>query len=64
MVATRTLGNRSKRPWQTMAAMVQVSQAGNPDQVAKAAHLLKETKRNLYRILAEEETAPGGSTSA
>lgn len=49
---------------QTMAAMVQVSQAGNPDQVAKAAQLLKETKRNLYRILAEEESVPGGSTSA
>jgi DNA-binding PadR family transcriptional regulator len=45
---------------QTMGALVQVSEAGNPEQVAKAAQLMKEAKRNLYRILAEDETdAPG-----
>jgi len=49
---------------QTVAAMVQVSQAGNPEQVAKAAQLIKETKRNLYLILAEEDADPAKSDLA
>lgn len=49
---------------QTVAAMVQVSQAGNPEQVAKAAQLIKETKRNLYLILAEEDAEPTKSDLA
>ncbi len=40
---------------QTIGAVGQVTRAGNSAQVGKAAQLLKETRRNLYRILAEDE---------
>jgi DNA-binding PadR family transcriptional regulator len=39
------------------AATVQVGQAGSDDQVTKARQLLAETRKGLYRILAEEESA-------
>ncbi|MHB8312013.1 MAG: PadR family transcriptional regulator [Candidatus Dormibacteria bacterium] len=42
---------------QTAGALVQVVRAGNPAQMARATHLLRETKRGLYRILAEDEAA-------
>lgn len=41
--------------WQTGAAAMQVLQAGNEAQVARAREILTETRRSLYRILAEEE---------
>jgi len=41
---------------QTAGALVQVVHAGDPAQVARAAQLVRETKRGLYRILAEDET--------
>ncbi|MGD1053125.1 MAG: PadR family transcriptional regulator [Candidatus Dormibacteria bacterium] len=37
------------------AATVQVGQAGNATQVARARQLLSETRKALYRILAEED---------
>jgi DNA-binding PadR family transcriptional regulator len=37
------------------AAVAQVSQAGTPEQVARAAELLTNTRRELYRILAEDD---------
>ena len=42
------------------AATIQVGQAGSDAQVAKARQLLADTRKGLYRILAEEdpETAP------
>jgi DNA-binding PadR family transcriptional regulator len=40
------------------AAAVQVAQAGSEAQVAKARKLLGDTRKGLYRILAEEEAAP------
>jgi DNA-binding PadR family transcriptional regulator len=43
---------------QVGAAVVQVAQAGTPEQVAEAAELLAQTRRSLYRILAEDPTAP------
>lgn len=46
---------------QTAGAVTQVAHAGDPAQVAKAALLMKETKRNLYRILAEDEAESGSS---
>ena len=49
---------------QTAGALIQVAHAGNPGQVAKAAQLLKETKRNLYRILAEDEAEEESSNPA
>lgn len=52
---------------QTHAAVIQVAHAGGPAQVAKAAQLMKETRRNLYRLLAEDEgpseTSGGGDAS-
>jgi DNA-binding PadR family transcriptional regulator len=38
---------------QTGMAIVQVAQAGSPAQIAKAAEVLAETRRTLYRLLAE-----------
>ncbi|MGC2192767.1 MAG: PadR family transcriptional regulator [Candidatus Dormiibacterota bacterium] len=46
---------------QAAGALIQVSRAGNPGQVAKAAQQMRETKRNLYRILAEDEAEAGAS---
>ncbi|CAL9400818.1 hypothetical protein SUDANB121_01467 [Nocardiopsis dassonvillei] len=46
------------------AAAFQVAQAGTPDQVERAKRLLAEGKRGLYRILAEDETAPGDGSAA
>jgi len=39
---------------QSGAAVLQVARAGNPQQVARAAQILDETRRQLYRVLAEE----------
>ncbi len=41
------------------AATVQVTQAGNAAQVAKATRLLTETRKGLYRILAEDADTAG-----
>jgi DNA-binding PadR family transcriptional regulator len=49
---------------QAVGAVIQVAHAGNPAQVAKAAQLMKETKRNLYRILAEDETEEAAADSS
>lgn len=48
---------------QAAGALIQVTRAGNPGQVARAAQLMRETKRSLYRILAEDESEAevGGS---
>jgi DNA-binding PadR family transcriptional regulator len=40
---------------QVGAAVMQVAHAGNDDQVAKAAQILTETRRSLYRLLAEDD---------
>jgi DNA-binding PadR family transcriptional regulator len=37
------------------AAAMQVGHAGHPEQIARALELLGETRRGLYRILAEEK---------
>ncbi len=36
-------------------AITQVAQAGNPEQTQRAAELLAQTRRELYKILAEED---------
>jgi DNA-binding PadR family transcriptional regulator len=43
---------------QVGAAVLQVGQAGTSEQVAAAAELLAETRRSLYRILAEDPETP------
>ena len=41
-------------------AALQVAQAGSPAQSAEARKILAETRRALYRLLAEDEDAAGG----
>ncbi|QIS07610.1 PadR family transcriptional regulator [Nocardia brasiliensis] len=41
---------------QVMGAAAQVASVGTPEQAARAADLLIETRKSLYRILAEDET--------
>lgn len=41
----------------TAKAAAQVAQEGDPDKIAQAVELLKETRRGLYRILAEDSEA-------
>ena len=36
-------------------AFMQVMRAGTPDQIAEATKLVRQTRRSLYRILAEED---------
>ncbi|MFF0492308.1 PadR family transcriptional regulator [Nocardia sp. NPDC003482] len=40
---------------QLMGAVAQVARAGTPEQAAKAAEVLTEARRALYRILADDE---------
>ena len=46
---------------QVMAATLQLSQVGSPAMTAEARKLLVETRRGLYRLLAEDD---GGSADA
>ncbi|WP_405138494.1 PadR family transcriptional regulator [Nocardia sp. NBC_01388] len=41
---------------QLMGAVAQVASVGTPEQAAKAAEILTEARRSLYRILAEDDT--------
>ena len=49
------------------AAIAQTAHAGTPDQIRSAERLLKQTRRSLYEVLADEDTdedtddEPGGS---
>jgi DNA-binding PadR family transcriptional regulator len=43
---------------QVGAAVMQIAYAGNPEQVAQAREVLAETRRSLYRILAEDAPEP------
>jgi DNA-binding PadR family transcriptional regulator len=43
---------------QVGAAVMQIAYAGNPAQVAEAREVLAETRRSLYRILAEDAPEP------
>lgn len=47
--------------FQVMGATRQVVHAGTPEQVAAARALLKETRRSLYRLLAEDDEAEPGA---
>ena len=40
---------------QVGAAVMQVAHAGNDGQIAKAAQILGDTRRSLYRLLADDE---------
>jgi DNA-binding PadR family transcriptional regulator len=43
--------------WQAGAAAMQVMHSGNEAQVARAKEVLAETRRSLYRILADDDAA-------
>ena len=45
---------------QLALATMQVVGAGNEDQMRRAREALAETRRTLYRILAEDDAAGGG----
>jgi DNA-binding PadR family transcriptional regulator len=51
------MGTRNLRTtaFQVMGAVMQVAAAGDERQVARAESLLKETRKSLYRLLAEDE---------
>ncbi|MGH7642577.1 MAG: PadR family transcriptional regulator [Candidatus Dormibacteria bacterium] len=49
---------------QTAIAATQVSRAGSALQVRRAIQLMKETRRNLYRILAEDDSDMDSSESS
>jgi DNA-binding PadR family transcriptional regulator len=42
--------------FQVGAAVIQVSRAGSRSQVAKAREILEEARRQIYQVLAEDET--------
>ncbi len=54
-------GARSLRAtaFQVMGAVTQVAAAGDDHQVARAVSLLKETRKSLYRLLAEDDDGQG-----
>lgn len=43
---------------QLIAAALQITQVGSPEAVAKARQLLAETRRGLYRLLADDGASP------
>lgn len=45
-----------QRAGEVMAAVMQVASAGTPEQAERAERLLVETRRALYRLLAEDDT--------
>lgn len=48
-----------KQAAQTGAALMQIVHTGSPEQVAQAKETLSETRRKLYRILADEDPEEG-----
>jgi hypothetical protein len=50
---------------QVMMAVMEVRRAGSPGQLAAARRVLTETRRSMYRILAEDDTdEPAADTAA
>ncbi|MBB6172399.1 DNA-binding PadR family transcriptional regulator [Nocardiopsis mwathae] len=50
--------------YQLTAAAAQVAEAGTPEQLERAKRLLSDTKRGLYRILAEDDAAAAADAAA
>lgn len=48
---------------QVMGAVMQVAAAGNERQLARAEGLLKDTRKALYRLLAEDDDQDEGTTA-
>jgi DNA-binding PadR family transcriptional regulator len=49
---------------QVMVAVMEVRRAGSPEQLAQARAVLAQTRRSMYRILAEEEPAEAAASAA
>jgi DNA-binding PadR family transcriptional regulator len=49
--------------FQVGAAVMQVASAGSPSQVEAAQGALRETRKTLYRILAEDDPSDGGAAT-
>jgi DNA-binding PadR family transcriptional regulator len=49
---------------QVMMAVMEVRRAGSASQIAEARRVLTETRRAMYRILADDEGAPAGAAGA
>jgi DNA-binding PadR family transcriptional regulator len=47
---------------QVMMAVMEVRRAGSASQIAEARRVLAETRRSMYRILADEETGASAGT--
>jgi DNA-binding PadR family transcriptional regulator len=47
---------------QVVMAVMEVRRAGSASQIEQARHVLAETRRSMYRILAAEETPAGADT--
>ncbi|MQY08022.1 PadR family transcriptional regulator [Actinomadura macrotermitis] len=47
-----------KQVAQTGAAVMQIVHSGSADQVTRAARILAEARRDLYRLLADDDTTP------
>lgn len=48
---------------QVMMAVMEVRRAGSASQLAEARRVLMETRRSMYRILAEDATGQGGGSA-
>lgn len=57
-------GDLRRLAMQFVAAAVQVQRAGSPRARDEAAHLLVEARRQLYRLLAEDDAAGGAEPAA
>jgi DNA-binding PadR family transcriptional regulator len=51
-----------ERAGQVMAAVMQVAIAGSDEHIDRAEQLLAQTRRGLYRLLAEDDLAPEDKT--
>ena len=49
---------------QVAAATVQIGQVGSPELTVEARKVLTETRRSLYRLLAEDEGSPSGEDAS
>ena len=48
---------------QVMGASAQVAQIGTPGQIARAEEILTDTRKALYRLLAEDDESPTEGTA-
>jgi DNA-binding PadR family transcriptional regulator len=62
--ATDDLVELNDAAFQLIAAARQVAHAGDPGQIQVANDILRDARRRVYRLLAEDEPEAGGTTEA